>query len=91
MTELSPELRELAEACGVATDYWDWRGRHVPVRPGDRRPGAGRAGRRRRHPGGGRRGAGRPAPRAAGARMLPPCVVTREGRAPGFEVHVAAR
>jgi 4-alpha-glucanotransferase len=24
-------LRELATACGVATEYWEWRGRHVAV------------------------------------------------------------
>ena len=28
---LSPTLRELAEALGVATDFWDWQGRHVEV------------------------------------------------------------
>src|SRR6187551_2791420 len=27
----SPELAELATAHGVATDFWDWRGRHVVV------------------------------------------------------------
>jgi 4-alpha-glucanotransferase len=26
-----PELVELAEASGVATEFWDWRGAHVPV------------------------------------------------------------
>ena len=28
------ELVELAEACGVATEFWDWQGAHVPVRTG---------------------------------------------------------
>ena len=28
---LSRELLELAQARGVATDYWDWRGNHVQV------------------------------------------------------------
>ena len=28
---LSPELVELAGACGVATEFWDWQGRHLPV------------------------------------------------------------
>jgi 4-alpha-glucanotransferase len=27
-----PELVELAEALGVATEFWDWQGVHVPVR-----------------------------------------------------------
>ncbi len=26
-----PALAELAHRCGVATEYWDWQGRHVPV------------------------------------------------------------
>jgi 4-alpha-glucanotransferase len=30
-TTLDPALHELAEAFGVATEYWDWQGRHVPV------------------------------------------------------------
>ncbi|HUR75553.1 MAG TPA: 4-alpha-glucanotransferase [Sporichthya sp.] len=31
MTELSPNLVALATACGVATEYWDWRGEYVAV------------------------------------------------------------
>ena len=31
MTELDPALYDLAEAFGVATEYWDWQGRHVSV------------------------------------------------------------
>ena len=31
MTELDPTLYDLAEAFGVATEYWDWQGRHVSV------------------------------------------------------------
>ena len=27
----SPRLVELAHAHGVATEYWDWQGRHVTV------------------------------------------------------------
>ena len=30
MTEQS-RLHALAERCGVATQYWDWQGRHVTV------------------------------------------------------------
>jgi len=29
--ELTDNLRELAEALGVATDFWDWQGRYCPV------------------------------------------------------------
>jgi 4-alpha-glucanotransferase len=31
VTELDPTLYDLAEAFGVATEYWDWQGQHVPV------------------------------------------------------------
>ncbi len=31
MAELEPALRELAAAYGVATEYWDWKHRHVIV------------------------------------------------------------
>jgi 4-alpha-glucanotransferase len=31
VTELDPTLYDLAEAFGVATEYWDWRGRHMSV------------------------------------------------------------
>ena len=29
--ELDPSLQQLADAYGIATDYWDWQGRHVEV------------------------------------------------------------
>ena len=31
MTELTPRLSELAAAHGVATEFWDWQGRHTQV------------------------------------------------------------
>ncbi|AXH95922.1 4-alpha-glucanotransferase [Ornithinimicrobium avium] len=31
MTELTPRLTELAHAHGVATQFWDWQGRHTEV------------------------------------------------------------
>jgi 4-alpha-glucanotransferase len=31
VAELSPRLTELAQACGVATEFWDWQGRHAQV------------------------------------------------------------
>ncbi|MFL6130898.1 MAG: 4-alpha-glucanotransferase, partial [Mycobacteriales bacterium] len=87
MPDLSPELRALAEACGVATDFWDWRGRHVPVGAETvlpvlaalgidaGTPEAAAAALRDRH-------------RARWSRMLPPCLVTRQGQTPAFPVHV---
>jgi 4-alpha-glucanotransferase len=85
--DLSPELRDLAELCGVATDYWDWRGQHVPVGAETvvpvlaalgidaATPEAAAAALRDRH-------------RERWSRLLPPCLVTRQGQAPGFDVHV---
>ncbi len=34
MTDASARLHELAGRCGVATEYWDWQGRHVQVSHG---------------------------------------------------------
>ena len=31
MAELDPTLHELAEAFSIATEYWDWQGKHVTV------------------------------------------------------------
>jgi 4-alpha-glucanotransferase len=31
MPELEPSLHQLADAYGIATDYWDWQGRYVEV------------------------------------------------------------
>jgi 4-alpha-glucanotransferase len=31
LTALTPELTELAQVYGVATDFWDWQGEHVTV------------------------------------------------------------
>src|SRR5262249_35074991 len=87
MTDLSPELRELAAECGVATEYWDWRGKYVP------QPAATIVA--------GRPALGiEAAPREAAAealaarrmdrwsRLLPPCVVTRQGQPAKVDVHV---
>ncbi len=87
MTELSPELRELAAECGVAVDYWDWHGRHVPVPAETLVPVLAALG----------LDAGTPEAAAAAlaerraarwARMLPPCLVVRAGHTPAFPVHV---
>ncbi|HET6918552.1 MAG TPA: 4-alpha-glucanotransferase [Jiangellaceae bacterium] len=87
MTDASPELQQLAEMCGVATDYWDWRGNHIVVSPETivavlvalgvdaTTPAAVdsslAAARRYRW-----------------TRMLPPCVVTRRGWQLPFWVHI---
>jgi len=33
MADLDPALQELADAYDIATEYWDWQGRHVAVSP----------------------------------------------------------
>ncbi len=87
MTDASPELQQLAEMCGVATDYWDWRGNHIVVSAetvvavlvalgvdATTPPAVDSslaAARRYRW-----------------TRMLPPCVVTRRGWQLPFWVHV---
>ena len=87
MTELEPTLYDLAETCGVATEYWDWQGRHVPV---DREtivavlaamgieaatPEAAAAALAHQH-------------RHPWTQMLPPCVVMRAHRTAAVWVHV---
>jgi 4-alpha-glucanotransferase len=84
VTDLSPQLRELAAECGVATEYWDWRGEQV-VQPAETvvpvlhalgvdaaNPAAALAERRQRR----------------WRRLLPPCVVARQGGPARFDVHV---
>ena len=85
----SEPLTRLAAAHGVATDYWDWQGRHAPISAEHDRGG----------PGGPRRAARIP-PRqveaVAGAsvgdrtwrRVLPATVVCREGWTPWVAAHV---
>jgi len=80
-------VRELAAAYGVATDYWDWQGRHVLVSTDTMvavlaaldvdagTPAAAEAALAARAD-------------EAWRRMLPPVLVTREGWAATFEVHV---
>jgi 4-alpha-glucanotransferase len=80
-------VRELAAAYGVATDYWDWQGRHVVVPTGtmvavlaalDVAAGSAEAAEASL-------AAGRD---AAWRRMLPPVLVTRQGLPATFDVHV---
>jgi len=87
VSELSSDLRDLAEACGVATEYWDWRGNHVAI-PAETIVPVLRA-----------LGIDAATPEAAAvalrehrrdgwSRLLPPCLVTRQGWTPTFPVHV---
>jgi 4-alpha-glucanotransferase len=87
VTELDPTLYDLAEALGVATEYWDWQGRHVSV---DRdtvvavlaaldidasTPEAAAAALATQH-------------RFPWTQMLPPCLVIREHRTASVWVHM---
>jgi 4-alpha-glucanotransferase len=81
---LSPQLAELAEAYGIATDFWDWQGRHVEVseatilavlRAFDVDAADPEAALREHR-------------LARWRRMLPPVLVTRQGRQPTVDVHV---
>jgi 4-alpha-glucanotransferase len=87
MTDASPELQQLAELCGVATDYWDWRGNHIVV-SAETIVAVLQA-----------LGIDAATPQAVGSalsaahlhrwtRMLPPCVVTRPGWQLPFWVHI---
>ncbi len=89
MSHLDPAVQELADALGIATEYWDWQGRHQPVPEQTvtavlaamdldaSTPDTARAALHEHH-------------RSAWRRMLPPCLVTRQGHRPDFPVHVAA-
>jgi 4-alpha-glucanotransferase len=87
VTELDPALYDLAEAFGIATEYWDWQGRHVSV---DRAtviavlaaldidastPEAAAAALANHH-------------RYPWTRMLPPCMTIRQHRSASVWVHV---
>ena len=86
---LDPALKALADAYGIATDYWDWQGRHVLVPPATVRsvlaaldvdastPAAAvdALAAREQEP---------------WTRMLPPCVALRSGRTARVDVHVRA-
>jgi 4-alpha-glucanotransferase len=86
--ELDPSVRRLAEAHGIALDWWDWQGVHTEV-PSTTIVATLAA-----------MGVDASSPEAAQqalaaaeeqrwARMVPACVVTREGGWPAVDVHVA--
>jgi 4-alpha-glucanotransferase len=84
---LDPALQALADAYGIATDFWDWRGRHVVVAPETVRAvlaafdvdastdEAARAALAARE-------------QEPWTRMLPPCLALRAGRTATVDVHV---
>jgi len=87
VTDLDPALRELAEAYAIATEYWDWQGRHVAV-SAETVVGV-------------LAGLGVDAATSEAAwravaehkaepwrRMLPPCLALRQQRTASLEVHV---
>ncbi|MCU0266438.1 MAG: 4-alpha-glucanotransferase [Actinomycetia bacterium] len=87
MSDLDPDLRALAEELGVATEFWDWQGRHVRVARETVLAVLAGLG----------LDAGTPERAAAALRehrlarwrqMLPPIVVTRAGWTPWVWVHL---
>jgi 4-alpha-glucanotransferase len=87
VAEPAGELRELATVCGVATEYWDWRGRHIAVSAETLTDvlyalGVDTATPDRRHQ------ALEARRLAAWRQVLPPYVVTRTGQAGAVTVHV---
>ena len=87
VTGLSDQLLALAQAYGVATDYWDWRGNHVSV-PEETIVGVLAA---MDVDASTPEAAARALAAEAGAswrRTLPPCVVTEQGAGTPFPVQV---
>ena len=87
MAELDPALRQLADAYNIATEYWDWQGRHVDVSAETVADVLAAL------------GVDAATPEAAAAavaaqdlqpwtRMLPPCLAVREQRTASVPVHV---
>ena len=88
MGELEPTLQELADAYKIATDYWDWQGRHISVTPETivavlaalgvdaSTPEAAAVALEDHH-------------RLPWTQMLPPCLVIREHRAEPVSMHIA--
>ena len=87
--DLHPALRRLADAYGIATEFWDWQGRHVEVPAETIAQVLAALGVDASHPGGGRAGAARAqddAPWRADAAAVPGDPA-RAGR-PSVDVHV---
>ena len=89
MTQLDPRLTQLAHAHGVATEFWDWQGRHtvVPVETVRAVLGAlGIAADTTAQV----EAALADVDEAPWRRLLPPVVVARQGKPQRFPVHIAA-
>ena len=87
MSEGWVELVELATAYGVATEYWDWQGRHVSVPAETIVAVLSAMGVDASTPEASRTALGRRWARRW-QRMLPPYLVARQGTSPWFGVHV---
>ena len=85
--QVDPALRDLADRFGIATDFWDWQGGHVDV-AADTIVAALRAFGVDASTHETARRALEDHRLANWVRMLPPCLVTREGRSPSVWVHV---
>jgi 4-alpha-glucanotransferase len=83
----TPELQRLAELHGVATDFWDWQGRHRPVSRSTVEAVLAALG-VTAHTEESVRASLAEADEAPWRRTLPPCVVTRSGREHHVPVHV---
>lgn len=87
MTGSDPELQDLAQAYQVATDYWDWQGRHVQVSDETIIAVLGALGVDAATPQG-RRDALLEHHLAAWRHLLPPTLVVTRGTPRTFSVHV---
>ncbi|HEX2308361.1 MAG TPA: 4-alpha-glucanotransferase [Jatrophihabitantaceae bacterium] len=87
VAESAGDLRELATAYGVATEYWDWRGRHVAVSAETLTAVLAALGVDTATPAR-RREALESRRLVAWRQVLPPYVVTRTGQASAVTVHV---
>jgi len=84
---LDPALKALADAYGIATDYWDWQGRHVLVPAATVRAVLGALDVDASTPESAAAAlAGRE--QEAWTRMLPPCLALRSGRTAQVKAHV---
>ncbi|MGH8895199.1 MAG: 4-alpha-glucanotransferase, partial [Actinomycetes bacterium] len=84
---MDDDLRELAAAHGVATDFWDWQGQHVQV-PRESVEAVLAALGVPAHSAESVRDSLRDVHEAPWRRMLPPCVVARSGQPREVPVHV---
>ena len=87
MAELDPQLQQLADAYDIATEYWDWQGRHVQVAPETIISVLGALDVDASTPELAQQALGESEGRRW-ARMLPPFLANRTGRAASVWVHV---